>query len=77
MNNRSITTFHADVHNSFHLAPCLPKDKVLVSMGGISSVQMVKELRKEGFKGFIIGEVFMKEKAPGDALCKFIKDLKE
>ena len=46
-------------------------------MGGISSVQMVKELRKEGFKGFIIGEVFMKEKAPGDALCKFIKDLKE
>lgn len=77
VNNRSITTFHADVHNSFRLAPCLPKDKVLVSMGGISSVQMVKELRKEGFKGFIIGEIFMKEKAPGDALCKFIKDLKE
>lgn len=91
VNNRHLGTFHTDVQTSFCIAremnarveelraagvqeEDLP---VLVSESGISSPDTVKELRKAGFRGFLIGECFMKEENPGQALQDFINQLKK
>jgi indole-3-glycerol phosphate synthase len=34
------------------------------------------ELKEAGFEGFLIGELFMKEKDPGEACNSFISKLK-
>lgn len=75
INNRNLGTFVTDVSNSFRLAERLPKDVCKVSESGISSVGTVKELRKAGFRGFLMGEHFMKEKNPGEALRLFVSEL--
>ncbi len=73
INNRNLGTFHTDVANSFKMAELLPKDMVKVSESGISDPETVNELRKAGFRGFLIGENFMRTDAPGEALREFIK----
>ena len=70
VNNRNLGTFHTDVENSFRLAEML-----LVSESGISSPQTVRQLRAAGFRGFLIGENFMKTPQPGNALKEFISKL--
>ena len=72
VNNRNLGTFHTDVENSFRLAEKLPKEMLLVSESGISSPQTVRQLRAAGFRGFLIGENFMKTPQPGNALKEFI-----
>lgn len=75
INNRNLGTFITDVQNSFRLAALLPKDNVKVSESGISNPDTVKTLRIAGFRGFLIGETFMKTSAPGEALKDFISKL--
>ena len=72
VNNRNLGTFHTDVGNSYRLASLLPKDYLLVSESGISNPQTVRELRQAGFRGFLIGETFMKTADPGASLKDFI-----
>ena len=75
VNNSYLGTFHTDVENSFRLAEKLPKEMLLVSESGISSPQTVRQLRAAGFRGFLIGENFMKTPQPGNALKEFISKL--
>lgn len=75
INNRNLGTFVTDVSNSFRLAGRLPQGVCKVSESGISSVATVKELREAGFRGFLMGEHFMKEKNPGEALRLFVSGL--
>ena len=76
INNRNLGSFVTDVENSFHLAEQLPMDAVKVSESGISDPATVKALRAAGFRGFLIGENFMKTSNPGLALNSFISQLK-
>lgn len=75
INNRNLGTFFTDVENSFRLAEQLPSDAVLVSESGISDPATVKRLQKAGFKGFLIGENFMKTDNPELTLKSFIEVL--
>ena len=81
VNNRSLGTFHTDVQHSFDIAQRMQEavsrygDVVLVSESGISDPLTVKALRQVGFRGFLIGECFMKEADPGAALEKFIREV--
>ena len=75
INNRNLGSFVTDVQNSFRLAELLPKDAVKVSESGISNPDIVKALRQAGFRGFLIGENFMKTADPGTALHEFINQL--
>ena len=72
INNRNLGSFVTDVENSFRLAELLPKDAVKVSESGISNPETVKTLRSAGFRGFLIGENFMKTYDPGKSLNEFI-----
>lgn len=75
INNRNLGTFITDVENSFRLVDKLPHDAVKVSESGIGNPETVLRLRGKGFRGFLIGENFMKTAAPGEALKDFIKSL--
>ena len=75
INNRNLGSFVTDVENSFRLAELLPKEAVKVSESGISNTETVKKLRSAGFRGFLIGENFMKTADPGQALNEFILQL--
>ena len=59
------------------LAGQLPQGVCRVSESGISKPEVVKRLREEGgFRGFLMGEQFMKQADPGVALDEFIQALK-
>ena len=75
INNRNLGSFVTDVQNSFRLAEMLPKDAVKVSESGISNPETVRALRQVGFRGFLIGENFMKTADPGQALREFISSV--
>lgn len=75
VNNRNLGTFHTDVENSFRLVSRLPSDITAVSESGIARPAVVRELRQAGFRGFLIGETFMREADPGEALRKFIREV--
>ena len=75
INNRNLGTFFTDVENSFRLAGQLPQDAVLVSESGISDPQTVKRLQTAGFRGFLIGETFMRTTQPGNTLGNFLQGI--
>lgn len=75
VNNRNLGTFHTDVQNSFRLASLLPKEFLLVSESGIGNPSVVRDLRMAGYRGFLIGETFMKTTNPAAALKSFIEDI--
>ena len=73
INNRNLGTFHTDVINSFRLAEKMDTEAIKVSESGISNPETVRQLREAGFRGFLMGECFMKEQDPGLALKQFIE----
>ena len=75
VNNRDLTTFETRVEHSFDMVRYLPSDKICISESGISSPDTVRALRRVGFRGFLMGENFMKEVRPGAALSWFVKQL--
>ena len=75
VNNRNLGTFETDVNNSLQLLARLPYDGIKVSESGISDPSVVKQLRDYGYRGFLIGENFMKEPDPGLALANFIAQI--
>ena len=86
INNRNLGSFVTDVENSFRLAEKLRAatassdfsagGPVLVSESGISNPDTVRALREAGFRGFLMGEHFMKTPDPGQALNDFIAQLR-
>jgi indole-3-glycerol phosphate synthase len=72
INNRNLKTFHTDTEISYQLAEQLHQNTVLVSESGISDPETVKKLRIAGYRGFLIGETFMKTENPGNTLKDFI-----
>lgn len=71
INNRNLGTFVTKVENSYRLAELLPREACKVSESGISNPDTVRDLRRAGFNGFLIGENFMKTADPGKALKEF------
>ena len=48
-----------------------------VAESGISSVENILLFKANGFRGFLIGENFMKEENPGKAFEQFTQQLKK
>lgn len=78
VNNRHLGSFHTDIDHSFRLIEKIKKessDMLFVSESGISTPEAILPLRQSGFRGFLIGEAFMKSDHPGIALSNFIQSL--
>ena len=76
VNNRNLKTFEVDINTSLNLIDKIPKDKLAIAESGISDVDTIIRLKKAGFKGFLIGENFMKQQNPAIAFAEFVKELK-
>lgn len=82
VNNRNLGSFHTDVENSFRLAGKIREvaekngfDPLLVSESGLKDAAAMRELRESGYKGFLIGETFMRGDYPGEVLKELINEL--
>ncbi len=76
VNNRNLKTFEVNINTSLQLVGKIPAGKPAIAESGISSIDAIVTLRNAGFKGFLIGENFMKEEHPGKAFENFITELK-
>lgn len=72
VNNRNLKTFEVSLDYSKTLAPHIPDDFIKISESGISSVEAIKDLKTYGYKGFLVGENFMKTDNPGISAKQFI-----
>tara|TARA_R110002073_G_scaffold57778_4_gene146668 strand:+ start:75875 stop:76654 length:780 start_codon:yes stop_codon:yes gene_type:complete len=75
VNNRNLKTFDVSLNTSKSLSHLIPNEFVKVSESGISSVDAIKELQPYGYKGFLIGENFMKTANAGVSAKQFIKSI--
>ena len=73
VNNRNLKTFEVSLEMSKKLSGIIPEGKPAVSESGISDPEVISKLRGFGFKGFLIGENFMKTEDPGAEAKEFIK----
>jgi indole-3-glycerol phosphate synthase len=75
INNRNLKTFATDIRHTIELAGKIPDTCLKISESGLSDPQTVIDLRKKGFRGFLMGENFMKTDQPGKTLREFINEL--
>ncbi len=75
VNNRNLKDFAVDIQYSFDLADKIPSHIVKISESGLSQVNDVYNLRQVGYRGFLMGENFMKTEHPGNTLHDFISQL--
>ncbi|WP_291114507.1 indole-3-glycerol phosphate synthase TrpC [Flavobacterium sp. UBA6135] len=76
VNNRNLKTFDVNLEYSRQLAEHIPSEFIKISESGIDSVEAILELKEYGFKGFLMGEYFMKSKNPENEMKEFIKNMK-
>lgn len=76
INNRNLKDFEVDINKSLKLLNMLPTNKPAVAESGIHSVDTIVTLQQAGFKGFLIGERFMKAADPSIAFADFVTQLK-
>ncbi|MFN2437868.1 MAG: indole-3-glycerol-phosphate synthase TrpC, partial [Chitinophagaceae bacterium] len=77
INNRNLKTLEVNVETSLQLGEKIPEQFIKISESGISDVNTIHLLRQNGFKGFLMGEIFMKEADPGERFHEFVKQLKQ
>jgi indole-3-glycerol phosphate synthase len=68
VNNRDLNTFETSLATSERLKEMLPGDQLLVTESGIRTADDVKRMQASGINTFLVGEAFMRETDPGEAL---------
>jgi len=77
VNNRNLKTFEVSIDTSVNLSKAIPDHFIKVSESGIDKPSVIKELKQIGYKGFLIGETFMKHSRPEKACKDFIDELRK
>jgi indole-3-glycerol phosphate synthase len=75
VNNRNLKNFEVDLEHSVHLAEKIDDRFLKVAESGINDVKNIHYLKQHGFKGFLIGEYFMKQPSPMMAFKEFTYQL--
>jgi indole-3-glycerol phosphate synthase len=76
VNNRNLKTMEVSLETSFRLEPLIPDQYLKIAESGLSEPVHVRNLKAAGYKGFLIGENFMKTGDPVKACREFILKLK-
>lgn len=72
INNRNLKTFKTTLDTSIRLAGRAESGRLLVAESGIHTAQDIFLLQEHGIHAFLIGEAFMREEKPGDALGRLL-----
>lgn len=75
VNNRNLKTFDVNLEHSVQMAEKIGDGFVRVAESGINSAEDIRFLKNHGFKGFLIGEHFMKQQNPMNAFQTFTQAL--
>lgn len=73
INNRDLHRFKTDLETTLRLAPMVPRDRLVISESGIHTPDDVQRLQAGGIGAFLIGEAFMRQPDPGQALSALVK----
>jgi len=68
VNNRNLNTFETSLSTSERLKEMLTAGQLLVTESGIRTAADVKRMQASGINAFLVGEAFMRENDPGQAL---------
>jgi indole-3-glycerol phosphate synthase len=76
VNNRNLKNFsEQNVNASLELAEKIPTNCIKISESCISEAETIKLLKSVGYRGFLMGETFMKTENPPKALADLIAQL--
>ncbi|WP_404377250.1 indole-3-glycerol phosphate synthase TrpC [Vreelandella aquamarina] len=68
INNRNLHTFETSLNTTLDLLPRIPADVTVITESGIHTRDDVELMRDHEVNGFLVGEAFMREEDPGQAL---------
>jgi indole-3-glycerol phosphate synthase len=68
VNNRDLRTFEVDLHRGIELLHKAPEETVLVSESGLGKAEDLELLFNEDIDAALIGEYFMRQSDPGEAV---------
>ena len=75
VNNRNLHDFSLSLDTSMALAEAIPNEFVKVSESGISTAAAIGQLREVGYRGFLLGEAFMRHARPERACAALVQEL--
>ncbi|MFC2112084.1 indole-3-glycerol phosphate synthase TrpC [Bacteroidota bacterium] len=75
VNNRNLKKMETDVQTSIDLAGMIPEQYLKISESGIHDPETIIFLKNLGYRGFLIGEYFMKHAKPEKSCRKFINKI--
>ncbi len=75
INNRNLKDFKVDIDASLKMATLISNDKIKIAESGINDAAMIHTFKNAGFKGFLIGEMFMKVANPAEAFYNFVQNI--
>lgn len=77
VNNRNLKTFVTSIDHSLELADLIPSGFVKISESGLKSVNELATLYKAGYRGFLMGETFMRHPRPQTEAARFMTEWME
>ena len=69
INNRNLRTFEVSLQTTLDLLPSIPQGRIVVTESGILAAEDVELMRRHDVNTFLVGEAFMREPHPGQALA--------
>lgn len=69
INNRDLRSFDVTLQTTLDLLPRIPADKIVVTESGILAPEDVALMRCNQVNAFLVGEAFMRQPSPGQALA--------
>jgi indole-3-glycerol phosphate synthase len=77
INNRNLKNFTVNFDHTIRLVKKLPANSIKIAESGIQTPEDVIRLKKAGFDGFLIGELFMRAGSPERACRDFIRKIQK
>jgi indole-3-glycerol phosphate synthase len=77
VNNRNLRTLDVDLGASDAIAGMLPSDVVAISESGLKTPDDLSRMRSLGYHAFLMGERFMTEPRPGEALSALLRQVSQ
>jgi indole-3-glycerol phosphate synthase len=74
INNRNLRTFEVSLATTLSLIERIPDDRIIVTESGIFTPDDIRLMRNHGVHTFLVGEAFMRQSNPGEALLNLVQN---